>query len=118
MSSLVTDAPLPVGTPIDDSRCGGCTVCVAKCPGKALTGVLWNRDRSREELFRKEALLGDAGKEDERGHGNRDGFVRTVLRRMSLYAEISETTGVICMFKLSLKLCLEMDHFLAKRSDL
>ena len=55
LSSLVTDAPLPVGTPIDDSRCGGCTVCVAKCPGKALTGVLWNRDRSREELFRKEA---------------------------------------------------------------
>ena len=32
--------------------------------------------------------------------------------------DVYKRQGVICMFKLSLKLCLEMDHFLAKRSDL
>lgn len=54
LSSLLTNAPLPADTPINESQCGGCTVCVKRCPAKALTGALWNTDTSREELFRKE----------------------------------------------------------------
>lgn len=54
LSSLLTNAPLPAGTPMNESQCGGCAVCVRKCPAKALTGVLWNTTTSREELLHKE----------------------------------------------------------------
>lgn len=54
LSSLLTNAPLPIGTPIDESRCGGCTVCVRSCPAKALTGVLWNTSIRRQEILHKE----------------------------------------------------------------
>lgn len=54
LSSLLTNAPLPFDTPIDESHCGGCTVCVKSCPAKALTGVLWNTHTDRESLFHKE----------------------------------------------------------------
>lgn len=39
---------------MNESRCGGCTVCVRRCPAKALTGALWNTSTRREELFHKE----------------------------------------------------------------
>lgn len=54
LSSLLTDAPLPADTPINESQCGGCTVCVKNCPGGALRGTLWNTSTKREELFHKE----------------------------------------------------------------
>ncbi len=54
LSSLLTSAPLPAGTPINESRCDGCMVCVRSCPARALTGALWNITTSREELFHKE----------------------------------------------------------------
>ena len=54
LSSLITNAPLPAAEPINESRCGECTVCVRSCPARALTGVLWNTTTSREELFHKE----------------------------------------------------------------
>lgn len=55
LSSLLTDAPLPSDTPVTESRCGGCSVCVRHCPANALTGTLWNPSVVREELFHKEA---------------------------------------------------------------
>lgn len=55
LSSLLTDAPLPAAAPVNESRCGGCTVCVQSCPAGALTGVLWNTSTRREDLLRKEA---------------------------------------------------------------
>lgn len=54
LSSLVTNAPLPVSAPVTKSRCGDCRVCVARCPAKALTGRLWQAGIAREELFRRE----------------------------------------------------------------
>lgn len=54
LSSLLTNAPLPVGSPINESRCGSCTVCVKSCPAHALTGVLWCVGTKREELLHKE----------------------------------------------------------------
>ncbi len=54
LSSLLTDAPLPADIPINESQCGGCTVCVRSCPAKALTGVLWNTTTKRDELLHKE----------------------------------------------------------------
>lgn len=55
LSSLLTDAPLPAEKPVDESRCGACTVCVRACPAGALTGVLWNTKTDREALFHREA---------------------------------------------------------------
>ncbi|MCI8665433.1 MAG: epoxyqueuosine reductase [Dorea sp.] len=55
LSSLLTDAPLPTAQPITKSFCGNCNVCVKSCPGKALTGIAWDTQTSRAELFHKEA---------------------------------------------------------------
>lgn len=54
LSSLLTDAPLPSDTPVNESHCGKCTVCVDHCPAKALTGALWTPKTERETLFHKE----------------------------------------------------------------
>lgn len=55
LSSLLTNAPLPCSTPITESRCGKCTVCVERCPAGALTGALWTPETQREGLLHKEA---------------------------------------------------------------
>ena len=55
LSTLLTDAPLPGGTPVTESRCGGCTACVSQCPAHALTGVRWNPKVEREEILERKA---------------------------------------------------------------
>lgn len=55
LSSLVTDAPLPAARPIVQSRCGGCTSCVSHCPGRALTGALWQAGMPRRTLLDPQA---------------------------------------------------------------
>ncbi len=50
-SSLLTDAPLTLGEPIDKSKCGNCTACMDHCPGKAISGKLWNVAMDRDEFF-------------------------------------------------------------------
>lgn len=37
-STVLTDAPLPTGTPVDASECGQCRACVAICPAGAPSG--------------------------------------------------------------------------------
>lgn len=54
LSSLLTDAALPPDTPVRESQCGGCTVCVRSCPAQVLVGTLWDISTRREELLRKE----------------------------------------------------------------
>ena len=54
LSALLTDAPFPPDSPVDESRCGACTVCVTHCPAQALTGVLWQVGVPREALFHRE----------------------------------------------------------------
>lgn len=51
LSSLLTDAPLPLDEPITESRCGGCMRCVEACPAHALKGTLWKAGMEREELL-------------------------------------------------------------------
>lgn len=50
LSSLLTDAPLACGQPILRSRCGGCNLCVQRCPAQALKGRLWQAGDRREDL--------------------------------------------------------------------
>jgi epoxyqueuosine reductase len=49
--SVLTDAPLPVGEPIDEGRCGECRVCTEKCPAGASTGRNWKLGMARAEVF-------------------------------------------------------------------
>lgn len=51
ISSLLTNASLECDEPINQSRCGACSLCVKKCPAQALKGTLWNTNTPREELI-------------------------------------------------------------------
>ena len=51
ISSVLTDMPLMTGNPINESRCGKCTKCVAACPAAAIKGTLWNVNSTRDELL-------------------------------------------------------------------
>lgn len=51
LASLLTDAPLEVGSPITESECGDCTACQEVCPGGAILGELWHAGRPRGEFY-------------------------------------------------------------------
>ncbi|MBN1350422.1 epoxyqueuosine reductase [candidate division KSB1 bacterium] len=49
--TVLTNYPLPFGTPVETSLCGDCDICVRLCPGKAATGIPWNPQKKREDFF-------------------------------------------------------------------
>lgn len=51
LTSVLTDAPLRVNVPINESRCGSCDRCVSNCPGEALTDVLWSVETNRAQFY-------------------------------------------------------------------
>jgi epoxyqueuosine reductase QueG len=51
LTTVLTDLQLPTGTPINDSKCGNCTLCKNVCEGKAIKGVNWNVGMKREEFY-------------------------------------------------------------------
>lgn len=51
LSAILTNAPLTCSTPINESLCGNCTACADACPGRAVSGKLWNVSMDREEFF-------------------------------------------------------------------
>ncbi len=50
-STVLTDAPLPTGTPADASECGACRACVAICPAGAPSGRPWEPGMTRDDFF-------------------------------------------------------------------
>lgn len=56
-ATLLTNAELPVGVPIRESRCGDCHKCVRACPGEAPSGTNWNDAMHREDFFDAFACL-------------------------------------------------------------
>jgi epoxyqueuosine reductase QueG len=50
-SSILTDIPLITSEPINESKCGDCSVCKDACPAKAISGNLWNIRLKREDFF-------------------------------------------------------------------
>ncbi|MEE8451331.1 MAG: hypothetical protein V3R99_05425 [Thermoguttaceae bacterium] len=50
-NSVLTDAPLPVNVPIEDSRCGECSTCVERCPVDAPSGRPWEPTFERSDFF-------------------------------------------------------------------
>jgi epoxyqueuosine reductase len=51
ITTILTDADLPPGKPVEVSRCGSCFNCVDACPGKAISGKRWSAGITRETLF-------------------------------------------------------------------
>lgn len=50
-ASILTDAPLPVGSPVTESRCGDCRACVDACPSHAIAGRNWQQGLARQDLY-------------------------------------------------------------------
>jgi len=50
LATVFTDAPLPLGKPIEECRCGSCMRCVESCPAGAIRGASWRAGMPREEL--------------------------------------------------------------------
>ena len=51
LSTILTDMPIKVGTPIDDSLCDDCTECQDVCPVNAINDVKWDSRKEREEYL-------------------------------------------------------------------
>jgi epoxyqueuosine reductase len=51
LTSVITDAPLSTGQPINESLCAHCTRCVDICPGRAVVGKNWSAGEPRESLY-------------------------------------------------------------------
>lgn len=52
LASILTDLPLePLASPIDESRCGSCSLCVDACPAGAATGEPWSTGIHRDRYF-------------------------------------------------------------------
>ena len=51
LTSVITDAPLPIDEKIEVPKCGNCTICKDACPAGAITGNLWNADSDRDWIF-------------------------------------------------------------------
>jgi epoxyqueuosine reductase QueG len=51
LGSVLTDADLQPGTPIDTSNCGSCRQCVDRCPAQAIVGDNWQAGAPRESIY-------------------------------------------------------------------
>lgn len=51
LATVLTDAPLIVGTPVTESRCGTCTECIEACPYGAIKGTTWHPGIERDTLL-------------------------------------------------------------------
>ncbi len=60
LATVLTDAPLDAGTPVEDSQCGHCTECVDRCPADAIAGENWARGVERESIYDAHACRAEA----------------------------------------------------------
>ena len=51
INTVLTDAPLPAGEPVEESHCGDCDCCVIACPAGAPRGQEWSQGMEREEIY-------------------------------------------------------------------
>ena len=51
LSSVLTNAPLNIGTPILKSKCGKCMECRDACLGGAISGKEWNYKLKRNDFY-------------------------------------------------------------------
>ena len=67
--TVLTDAPLRVGTPVESCRCGACTACVDACPARAVSGRAWEPGLKREEFFDAVACYQEAVRQGAKAGG-------------------------------------------------
>jgi epoxyqueuosine reductase QueG len=60
LATVLTDAPLDAGNPVDDSQCGDCTKCVDRCPANAIAGENWAKGMERESIYDAQACRAEA----------------------------------------------------------
>jgi len=71
ITTVLTDADLPFGTPVEESDCGACACCVETCPGSAPTGSEWTAGTTRADFFDAFACFRAAKSlSDEQGIGH------------------------------------------------
>lgn len=51
LSSVLTDAEIRTGSPVDESHCGDCRRCVDACPAMAIVGSHWRAGAPRESVY-------------------------------------------------------------------
>ena len=51
ITTVLTDASMTTGQPVNTSLCGECTACVDACPGQAPSGRNWDVDLHRDSFF-------------------------------------------------------------------
>jgi epoxyqueuosine reductase QueG len=51
LGSVLTDAELETGEPVDTSRCGKCQKCVDNCPANAIKGHNWQVGNPRNVIY-------------------------------------------------------------------
>jgi len=78
LTTVLTDADLPTGEPVTESRCGHCVVCVEVCPGHAPSGREWEVGLERDAFFDAHAC-------------------RAGARALAARAGISETVCGLCI---------------------
>ena len=49
--TVLTNAPLDIARPIDQSKCGGCMICTNACPAGAVLGKNWEPGMTRSDIF-------------------------------------------------------------------
>jgi len=50
--SILTNTALDYcKTPVNESKCGDCTICMDECPADAANGILWNTNIHRDQFF-------------------------------------------------------------------
>jgi epoxyqueuosine reductase len=72
LTTVLTDAPVAAGQPVDKSHCGECTACVEICPAGALSGNSWQAGTSRESLYNAFACRKTAGEFEKTREGVHD----------------------------------------------
>jgi epoxyqueuosine reductase len=51
VTTVLTDAEMTVGQPVNASMCGECTACVTACPSHAPSGKNWQPDMPRDSFY-------------------------------------------------------------------
>ncbi|WP_296789969.1 4Fe-4S double cluster binding domain-containing protein [uncultured Methanobrevibacter sp.] len=72
LSSVLTDAPLKIGTPVIKSKCGKCRECRDACLGGAISGKEWNYKLKRNEFYDDKKCEKYALKVSEKNLGKAD----------------------------------------------
>jgi epoxyqueuosine reductase len=57
LASVLTDAELETGRPVEVSHCGDCHHCVEHCPAQAITGMNWETGATRERIYNPAACF-------------------------------------------------------------